>query len=370
MPSESAQRAVLTEPADSYKNAVVLYTWRQCGHCKQFAPTFADMIQTLPPSTKVYAIDVFDHKAKLQAQGLDLGRGVPKLLVFNGVGEEYAHAGPRDLETVNTTTRLNLLSTSPEDVAQRLPAFVLYFRHTCGYCVRFAPTFVQLPGTVAGVDVMAVDIEKYPEALSNLEPQAGSTGVPHMVYHPSSGPQVPYEDQREVALIQKFVNDQQAVVALEGGGARRAVSFSEKHRTDARRRLGEALDELQHVAGDELGDTFRDLFEPKESSVCYVGWCCKGDLSKDRVYVMIIPKGDRPLEDDGTLPVFAVLYGARLHGVITPRVYHNKNPEQLLRRKYNAGFRKARQTDVYVQELREFGYRVRVDVGNTVCIFD
>jgi protein disulfide-isomerase A1 len=83
-----------------YKHAVVLYYWRQCGHCERFAPVFDQVVNVLPADLNIYSIEVFDHRKKLEKLGVNLNKGVPRLLVYDRNGRETLFQGVRTVDTV------------------------------------------------------------------------------------------------------------------------------------------------------------------------------------------------------------------------------------------------------------------------------
>lgn len=110
-----------TEPQASYKNAVVLYYWTQCGYCKQFAPVFEDVVAELPDGVKVYEIEVQTHKQALEKYGVDLGSGVPRLEFFDADGNVFVYDGKRE-KTPVLAAILDHLHVAPPSPAAAFPA--------------------------------------------------------------------------------------------------------------------------------------------------------------------------------------------------------------------------------------------------------
>lgn len=155
------------------------------------------------------------------------------------------------------------------------------------------------------------------------------------------------------------------------------MQFVEKpQKTSMRRMLSDALDALQDQAAVQLGELNRELFEKKHSSVCYVAWqvSSKNKPASDRMYLMLIPRSRRVKRESevGTassvaadFPVFAVIYGKR-KGPLQARIFLDQNPLTLVRQKARGGYKKARETDVVSQAMRDMGYTVRIDYGAEV----
>jgi thiol-disulfide isomerase/thioredoxin len=384
-------------PQARYRDAVVLYYWTGCGFCRTFAPTFELFVQMLPSHVQVFQIDVFKHRERLAALGVTLDKGVPRLEFYDGHGTRLVYVGPRTLDAMAAAlvqhlqshpkprtpkakleggsaefAAIDSIAVSPAKI--RPPALVLYFSHGCGHCRDFAPTFAQLIGHDATkrIQVVAIDVSTHQGALRSLQPQAQSGGVPHVVAHPASGPQVVFDGERTLPDLLTFV--QRALPAkppkVKGGAT---IQFTEKpEKTHIRKALSQALDDLQDKVEAVLGAENRELFEKKHSSVCYVGWQCKDTPDKDRLYVMIVPRLKRTASTEASVadfPIFATIHGSRT-GKLTPKIHTNADPVALLRRKLSEGFVKARETDVLPQALRDMGYTVRVDAGARVLHLD
>lgn len=302
-----------TVPQRSYKQAVVLYYWTQCGHCRDFAPVFEQVVEQLPNTVKVYEIEVAQQQAKLEEYGVDIGAGVPRLEIYDKAGDMVLFEDARTLDAVLAAIRehlglkggglkggytdeddmseelrylLSLLRSkrveeeeeeeeageeeeeeeAEEDdgdisallaapAAIRAPALTLYFMNGCGHCVAFKPTYKKLAalGTLPkDLMVCAVDVQQHNDALQSLQPQARSGGVPHVVMLSRSGYQTPFDKDRTMDALVDFIQSSIDATNLEGGG-RRKLQFGEKpQKTTMRKLLSTALDELQDMAAAEL----------------------------------------------------------------------------------------------------------------------
>jgi thiol-disulfide isomerase/thioredoxin len=335
---------MLTTPEREYKNSVVLYHWRKCGHCVRFHPEWRKAVKTLPRGTKVYEIEVNDKREVLNDMGVDLGGGVPRVVAYNSEGDEMVYEGTRTAEDVGPALSAHLITVSPAAVPH--PSTVLYFRHNCGYCVRFLPEYLQFARRGDANAVVAVDTARYPAALASLDQQA--TGVPHVVYYNAEGKQTVFSGERTVSGLKSFVASTNSGrgVNFEGG------SFMPSH-DDAR--MGTALDRLQERASVVLGSKYSRTFEPENASVCFIGSRGGGRPTLDRTYIMLCPdKTPR-----GKPGVSACVYGSR-DGPMTVKIYVGRDTDTLLRNKRKSGFHPVLETNPHVQSLRTFGYHVEL----------
>ena len=354
--------AVSRRPASTYKKGVVVYHWRKCPHSVRFMSSWDDEIRgrLLKRGLNVWEIEVEDHKSELERLGVSLGAGVPRVVFFNEEGVGMVHKGDRSVSSVLAGAASHvgisggggggdLASVSPSFVASHLPATVLYFRHSCGYCVRFLPTFTEFGNRGDVGRVLSVDTSLHPEAMGELNPDARSPGVPHVVYHGSDGRQVPFQGERTVSALGKFVKSMEssgAHVSFEGGSTI-PVSGS------AHVRLASALDRLQERAASMLGKRYRRVFEPENSDVTFVGARSRDTVNNDRVYILFSPRR----QPRGKPSAHACVYGSR-SGELTTKIYVDKDTQVLLRNKRGSGFSPVRETNPHVQALQTFGYHV------------
>lgn len=446
-----------------YKNAVVLYYWRQCGHCKRFAPVFDQIVNVLPPDLDIYSIEVFDHRLKLHKLKVNLNNGVPRLLVYDANGTEHVFKGERTFDAVVNfihdmlnhnavaggatpvpaapsvassvssafsrsgvvlnddvmsmsdvsdqssvavismsdlsagsagstksaptpvsagVTIESLLTSLDAVTSSSTPTLVLFFSHGCFYCKKFMPTFLQFASSPpSGIDIKAIDVSQHPDALMSLEEKAQSPGVPHVVMFQPGKPQVPFTKNRTVEDLQAFVAEN---VTLQGGddgstSEEGHIEFAEKpKRTPIRLALSAALDSLLKQAEDELGEANKKLFEPKHAGVCFIGWLRQSVPANDRLVVVLIPQQSSVEQTEEVmseaerrkLPIFAVISGKR-SGKMTPQIFNSiLDPTVLIRRKLKARYKPATQTDAATQAMHDMQYKVRVDDGSAVCVFD
>lgn len=440
-----------------YKNAVVLYYWRQCGHCKTFAPVFDEVVAVLPADVDIYSIEVFDHRRTLEKLGVNLNTGVPRLLVYDQHGKEHVFQDERTVEavvnfvhtvlnthsgfqgghalsdgvalnaevmsvsdvsssvsggsasvqsasvqsasvqspsvqsgSVNTLaagTSIESLLTSLEEVlASPTPTLVLFFSHGCYYCKKFMPTFLEFTSNSPppGITIKAIDVAQHPDALMSLQKKAQSPGVPHVVFFQSGKPQVPFTKDRTVEQLTAFVAENMSLQGgnrdqLQGENSEGRIGFADTpKRSSIRLLLSAALDSLMQQASEDLGDANRKLFEPKHAGVCFVGWQRQSVPANDRLVIVLIPKHSSVEQTEDVMseaerrkfPIFAVISGKR-SGPLKAQVYNSlMNPATLINRKLKAQYRAASQTDAATQAMHDMQYKVRVDDGSSVCVFD
>lgn len=366
-------------PQPSYKNAVVLYHWNQCGTCKEFETTFDSVVNEKKVAQifahQIFKIEVSKQRNELLALNVNLGEGVPKIMFYNSNGDEKEYMGDLDEESFRTAMYLHLMSITPKNITY--PSIVLYFSHNCGWCKRFVPIYTKLVTANTGVKVSSIDTNVHRTALRELKEEAQSRGVPHVVFNSISGEQIPFQSERTIENLIDFIHTNNQTQLGGGGGKKRkpkktssttpkrSVKFSARQRTDFRDKLSTALDTLQTVSEDQLGKAYWDFFEPDNASICFVGWAYDNNNnipSSDKLCIMIIPHDDAT-SSGSIYPIFAVISGSRRSNMRV-KIYQNQNPEKILKQKMRQGFKKAKQTDVLVQELRAMGYMVRIDIDN------
>lgn len=359
-----------TTPQQTYKNAVVFYHWRKCPHSARFMPVWSNTIrpELSRQNVKVWEIEVEENKRALERLGVSLGSGVPRIMFFNRDGLGVAHTGVRSPDSVlrSATTHLGLIgggdsggsgvgvteleTVTPAFVAENLPITVLYFRHSCGYCVRFLPTFTKFSQRHDVGRVVGVDTSVHPDAMGALQANAQSPGVPHVVYHSADGTQTPFQGERTEHVLRSFVKRMSGPVSRNvsfEGGSTMPVSGS------AEVRMGTALNKLQDQAARVLGKRYRRVFEPENASVTFVSVRAQDVPTRDRVYILFSP--DR--QPRGKPTAHAAVYGSRA-GELTTKIYVDKDIHTLLRNKRSAGFAPVRETNPYVHALQTFGYHV------------
>ena len=341
---------VSTTPQAQYRNAVVLYHWKKCGYCVRMMPEWERLKSLLPASVKVYEFEVDEQREALHAMGVDLGGGVPRVEAYNTAGEKMVYEGARTADGMLPAITIHLISTSPQGVASSLPATVLYFRHTCGFCVRFLPEFLAFATGKKSGTVLAVDTSKHPSAIQSLSPPANS--VPHLVHHAADGSQHVFNGERTSHALRAFV-------AEMGNNGRRGVSFEGgslmpvQNSTEVL--VGDALDALQDRARTVLGKKFGSTFEPDNASVCFIGKYNTSEPGKDRIFILLcpqrVPRGKRN--------VLAGIYGTR-GSKLTVKIYVDADRESFISNKRRKGFHPVLETNSHVQVLETFGYYVEM----------
>lgn len=348
-------------PADAYKNTVVLYYWRDCQYCKDLMPRWISQVRPALQSRNVdiREIEVLENKTQLIDLNVKL-TGVPTIVFYNHNGEASVFTGNRTPHDIVAAADVHITrpsiaggangaSVSPAVVQANLPATVLYFRDSCGHCRNFAPTFSEFSHLANVGNTFRVDVTLHPSALSDLHPAARSPGVPHVVYHDSSGMQTPFVGERTVSSLQKFVKQQTSSsrhVRFAGG------SNEAGHTPQIRSALWKALNKLQDSAASTFGSGYRRVFEPERSQVEFIGVQRHDNAANDRVYILLSPFR----KPRGTPPIHACIYGT-LHRELTTKIYINKNIEVLLQNKRRTGY-EPESTNAYSNILKTFGYDV------------
>lgn len=351
--------AASTEPQTQYTNAVVLYYWTRCTHCIKLIPEWKQALRQLPASTTVYEIEVNEQRERLLSLGVDLGDGVPRIVVFNHEGDAFEYSGPRTRDALVNGIRTHLITVHPKEIRKRVPVTVLYFRHTCGFCTRFLPTFLRFAAQAHVGEVVAIDTSQHPQALQALDPPA--TTVPHVVHFDELGKQTVFTGERTVYQLNEFLTSvTPRKQQLSGGGGGRNVSFPEKVsrrvQGDTKSRLDPLLDRLQKRAQTSLGDAHALAFEPDNADVCFIGVRTMDTPTEDTVYILINPTNP----PRGRPPVMASIYGSKKNGLSAKIYTRDKDLTTLLRNKRRAGFHPVPETNPFVHALREFGYHVEL----------
>lgn len=337
---------VNTEPQPKYANAVVLYWWSKCGHCIKLMPEWKRALTSLPESVAVYEIEVDASRERLHQLGVDLGGGVPRIEVYNPEGAMMVYEGDRTAASMMDAFLPHLLTISPGRLRKKLPALVLYFRHNCGFCVKFLPEFIRFSASTDEA-VFMVDTAKHPDAMKSLASPA--SGVPHVVYYDAKGREHEFTGERTAEALQGFVDTHQPSgrgVSFKGGSLKPVPGSAETRLTDA-------LDALQVKSKRVLGRTHGQAFEPDRASVHYVGFKGNDLPGGDRIYILLCPD----TTPRGKPRVMAAVYGPR-GGQLSSKIYVDKQPDALLRGKKSAGFTPVVETNPFVQYLQAFGYDV------------
>jgi len=353
---------VSTEPQPQYTNAVVLYHWTQCAHCIKLMPEWRRALRQLPASTDVYEIEVSEHRERLLSMGVNIGDGVPRIVVYNHEGDEFVYSGPRTKEALVNGIRTHLITVHPKQIQNRVPVTVLYFRHSCGYCTRFLPTFLRFAAQTRAGDVVAVDTKQHPQVLQALDPPA--TTVPHVVHFDELGKQTVFKEERTVYHLNKFLD---SVKPQPAASPRKNVSFPERVLEgggrsggavdgDTKSRLEPLLDRLQKRAQTTLGGKHTRAFEPENADVCFIGVRTMDTPTEDTVYILLNPSNP----PRGRPPVMASIYGSKKNGLSAKIYTRDKDLAALLHNKRRAGFHPVPETNPFVHALREFGYHVEL----------
>jgi thiol-disulfide isomerase/thioredoxin len=100
------------EPQASYKQAVVLYYWKRCGYCKQFAPIFQDVVARLPNYVKVYQIEVAEQRPRLEQLHVNTSIGVPRVELYDAQGRAREYTGPRQVQPLLQTIQEHVMGNN------------------------------------------------------------------------------------------------------------------------------------------------------------------------------------------------------------------------------------------------------------------
>lgn len=350
---------VVTEPKRAYRNAAVLYFWRQCGHCRTFAPIFQQVLDALQqehklPHVTVYTVEVMDYKDKLTEYNVDLGDGVPRLILYDSDGQPLVYEGERTFADVKRAMEgylgatphagmagggIRAVADDPLDAISVNPAsvrdntLVLYYSPTCGFCRAFAPTYLQFKQQAAqsmpGLHVVAVNVKVHKRALKELPAEVSSKTVPHVVYRKSGTTMVPFQQRRTVDKLMQFV--QQHSAALAGG----------------RTREPQVTAPTRGSIADMIASVVRHLrVDVHKYAVLFAGWSRQPDERNDRLYILLLSMQD---------PTVYAISGKR-KGPLTGVVVPDPDPAEEVRRRLRANYQAVSTLDDVHQALKRMGF--------------
>ena len=342
-----------TLPQPSYENGVVLYYWKQCGHCVRFMPEWQKTVKTLEAEhVDVWEIEVEERKSELEDLGVTLGEGVPRI-VFYSAGREEVYNGIRSADAIIAqfhNFKHYLPSISPDQVTP--PAVILYSRDSCHFCKLFKPKFAEFAAQAPlGLQIALIDVAHHPQALQMLQPEASSPTVPHVVFHSKNGDHIPFSGNRTVAALQTFSSN---LFSHQLQGGAKTIHFqtdqSPVTAPTAAKKMKYALDILQEKCLRTLGKQYIRTFEPENSFISFVGKYRGESPQKDRIYILFTPTH----QPRGKPSAYAAIYG---HSNLTSKIYVDKDIETLIANKKSTGFKSVSSSqDPYISSLREFGY--------------
>jgi thiol-disulfide isomerase/thioredoxin len=375
---------VLSTPQPSYQNAAVLYYWKQCGPCKQFAPTLQRVEEQLAQSgrmrhVKVYHLEVMENREKLSEYKADLGDGVPRLILYNAQSEAKVYSGPRTIKAVKAAMEewlvpppspvpthpailrgggepVTLAHITVDPSSLPVPSMVMYYSSTCGFCKVFIPTYLEFAERHRGsaVPILAVNIKTHPEARAQLMAEAYSDTVPHIVYHASATRQVPFKERRTLSKLEEFYTGMQSHAPTSLAFARRL-----QQGTPFKQLVADGVQQLTALASSTFGKKYAALFSPAQSVVFLAAWDRQARPSEDKMYVLLVPKAALPLIEAGDAVVAAYLTGRR-KGAVSGKVVQEVHPERVVKKKLREGYDDVTLTDPLTQVLREMGYKLRL----------
>lgn len=355
-----------THPQPQYKNAVVLYYWKQCGPCKRFAPKFQEaltLVESQLPHVTVYLIEVMEQREALQALEVDLGSGVPRLELYDASGTMLLYNGATSARAMKKAMlgylglaggatappTIQSLSISPSAVS--FPSIVLYYSPTCPFCRVFFPLYIQFAQAhhAGRVPIVAVDVKAHPHARDILTPSATSATVPHVVYLGSATRQVPFKERRTLEKL----NDFYAAHTRSDAPSTLAFSASLTAGSSLNSSLRRVLQSLTSQAQDLFGSKYAELFTPLHAVVHMVAWRRQTRPAEDRLYILLVPE-DAPR--GRRQPVIAATITGKRSGQLTGRISTDVKVHEQVARKLRDGFDPVPFTDPAAQALRDAGY--------------
>jgi hypothetical protein len=303
---------------------------------------------------------------------------------------------------------LSEISVSPATVT--FPSLVLYFQHYCHWCTdllrdHYLALAQKNAATWSGNDktdvkIVAIDCAVHPSAMSELNANATSQTVPHLVFHQSLTSQIPFTgDERTIDTLTSFIRKNNTAHELKGGGARGGdgdgdgdtrIRFYNATREQPRikEHLQAALYGLNSLSRDEFGKPYKRMFEPSNASVYFIGIrrhavLGAGEPEAPRpeattatdteirseietpdekhyeLVVLLIPEKHVFRLRPDTHPVFGAIRGHRL-AKLDVWMYVNVDPVRVVWEQLRKGFVPAASTSIVARLLREtFGFALR-----------
>lgn len=365
-----------TTPQRTYRNALVLYYWKQCGPCREFAPVFQKVLDKLTttsfPAT-AYLIEVMENRDLLQQYNADLGDGVPRLELYNSKGERQVYDGPRTVKGVKSAvdafmspsisggSTIDSLTVDPTTLP--VPSLVMYYSPSCTFCKVFLPIYLQLAAAheSSGVPVLAVNVKTYPDARTHLLANAYSDTVPHVVYHASATKQVPFKQRRTLANLEQFYA---TLARLRGGSRATGLAFARDLHDGMplKQLILGALTSLGEQAATLFGDKYAPLFTPQHAIIYLAAWQRQAVPSEDKLVLHVVPKA--AVEKSGEGVIVGVISGKR-KGPLRGKVSTNVKLESSAKKKLQEGYDDVAENDVLAQVCKDVGYHVRFASAET-----
>lgn len=378
---------VFTAPEPSYSHAVVLYYWKQCGPCKEFAPIFQKALERAQKKgvpINVYMVEVMEQRPFLQEHNVDLGDGVPRLVLYGGRDgtEERVFEG-RTIKDVydamtacarpegSTVAVKTLKSISIHPSSMPVPSLIMYYSPACPFCKVFIPTYVQFAAAHShpgDVPVLAVDVKAHPDARTHLLANAYSDTVPHIVYHASATKQVPFKQRRTMAALDSFYTTLSKARTggggrIRGGGGSAAFARDLLDGTPLTRSVDDALTALSSLASETFGAKYATLFHPQHAVMYLAAWHRNVRPPEDKLVVFLLPKAAVPLVENGEKAIVGVLQGKR-RGPVKAKLLQDARVSAVVQKKLQEGYDDVSELDPIAQIFQELGYKLRLASAN------
>lgn len=349
---------VVTEPKRTYRNAAVLYFWRQCGHCRTFAPIFQQVLDALQRENKlahvtVHTVEVIDHKNKLMQYNVDLEDGVPRLILYDSDGQPLVYEGLREFADVKRAMEgylgegdeksvtgggskhaddaLTSISVNPTSIQP--DTLVLYYSPLCGFCRAFGPTYLQFKAQAAqstpGLQVVAVNVKVYNRALKDLPADVASNTVPHVVYHKTKSILIPFQQRRTVEKLLQFIQQHRQLT----GGVTRHAHVSASATTAS---LQDMIAAVVH----------KMRIDVRKYRVLFVGWRRQSDSRNDQLYILLLSMED---------PAVYTISGKRT-GPLSGSILDKPDPAFEVTRRLRANYEPASTIDSAYVALKDRGF--------------
>ncbi|KAI0301939.1 thioredoxin-domain-containing protein [Multifurca ochricompacta] len=260
LPVKSADHKLLTP--DTFNKSIATGYWfvehfsPYCHHCKEFAPTWDQLVEDYVGSrVNLAQVDCVVHGDLCTENGVN---GYPQMNMYRdgtlqatfkgarsherivnfikeqtGVSEPSRSASPpeiseHDLQTPHSERNSHgeVLALTPETFPSVIAdgdVFVKFFAHggpfrsrtfrgRCGHCKKLAPTWVQLAKELQhNVTVAEVNCEDHKSLCS----KQGVTGFPMLFFYPASGKKVEYTGNRKLESLKGWVERAIKPVFLE-----------------------------------------------------------------------------------------------------------------------------------------------------------